>query len=141
VALGQQHPVDQVGQFGQRGLAGRGRFGDQVQASALERWVAVGVLSQQPGGASAVLADHRPAGPALPGEPTRVSGLDSRDFLHHRRGNGRWVGAVKFRDHMGGDVPLVLGLRVLYQVGEQRATRSCSTPSQTSTITSPAGLA
>jgi hypothetical protein len=46
---------------------------------------------------------------------------------------------VKIRDHVGGDVPPVLGLRILHQVGQQPRARSCSTPPQTSTITSLAG--
>jgi len=58
-----------------------------------------------------------PSRPRATGCPTRVSGLDRRDFLHHRRRTGRRVDPVKIRDHMGSDVPLVLGLRVLHQVG------------------------
>jgi hypothetical protein len=48
-----------------------------------------------------------------------ASGLDRRDFPHHRR-TGRWVDIVEIRDHVGADVALVLGLRVLQHVGQQR---------------------
>ena len=49
--------------------------------------------------------------------PRDVSGLDRRDFLHHRRRTGRWVDTVEIRNYVGADVALVLGLRVLQNVG------------------------
>ena len=57
VALGQQDPVGQVGLLAGVGLAGLDGLAQQLQASALEGWVVVGVLDQQSGRLGAILAD------------------------------------------------------------------------------------
>jgi hypothetical protein len=63
----------------------------QIQASALERRITIGVLSQQPGSVRAVLADHGPARPAGLGhdlfQPGKVGGIHRGDRLPFRLGH------------------------------------------------------
>jgi hypothetical protein len=93
LALGQQYPVGQVGQLGRRGLAAGSSLGHQIQASALEPRIAVGVLSQQPGRVRAVLADHLPAGPADLGhglcQPSEIAGITDATVSHSGSGMPR----------------------------------------------------
>jgi hypothetical protein len=96
LAFVQQHPVGEVGLLHGRGLAAFDGRRQQIQAPALERRVAVGVLREQPRGLRAVVADQglpRPADvgdqPPQPGQVGRVGRLHGRGV---RGDPGRLIG-------------------------------------------------
>ena len=84
LALGEQHPVGQVGQLAHPRLARSDRGGQQVEALALERGIGIRVLGEQPGRVRPVGADQGSSRPAVRGDHAFKPGQVLAVRLPHR---------------------------------------------------------